>query len=417
MLLKNILEKKLKNFAKKILKKQRPQILVITGSIGKTSTREAIYQLLTEKFKVRESIKNYNNEIGVPLTILGSRNPEKSLFGWLKVFLKAFFLTLFRKRNYPQILILEMAADKPGDLRYLMEIIPRGLLKVVVLTAVAPTHLEFFGSIENIFKEKIIPFSYLSKTGLAVVNKDNCDFEKIKPLIASKIITYGIEKPADIKVSDISLKENGLEFKLNFRGKTTSSFLKDGISKYQLYPVLAAAGLGIFYGMDLEQISEGLKKYRLLRGRMRKIEGKRDSIIIDDTYNSSPEAARRALEALAHFPFGKRKIAVLGDMLELGQASEKLHRQIGRVVAELRIDYLITFGKKAKYIFDEARKAGFPPDQSFQFEDFDKVSDLVENLIKPGDVLLIKGSRAMKMEKIVKKIMARPEMAKDLLVN
>lgn len=415
--MKKIIEKFLKISTKIILKRQKPQLVVVTGSVGKTSTKEAIYTVLAEKFKTRRSLKNYNNELGVPLTILDEVSPEKSFWGWLKIFLKTIPLISLKNKNYPQILVLEIASDKPGDLKYLMEILPGDLLKVAVLTAVASAHLEFFGSTENILKEKIVPFSYLSKNSFAVVNKDNCLLEKIKPNICSKFITYGLKGKVDVKAEEIKIDERGLGFKFKHKKDSSPFFLKDGISPYQIYPLLAAVSAGICYGMNLREISHGLRKYKILQGRMRKIEGKMGSMIIDDTYNSSPEAARRAIEGLANLPFRKRKIAVLGDMLELGKDSEKLHRQVGEVVARLEIDYLITLGEKAKYIFDEARKTGFPPGQSSQFDDIEKAADFIKNLIKPGDVLLIKGSRAMKMEKIVKKIMAQPKMAKDLLVD
>ena len=404
MFLEKNLQKILKVFAKATLRKYQPQIVIIVGSVGKTSTKEAIYTVLAEKFKVRKSIKNYNNEVGVPLTILGSLSGEKSFLSWFKVFLKAIFLNLFRDKNYPRLLVLETAADKPGDLEYLMKIISKKLLKVVVLTGITPVHLEFFGNINNIFKEKTIPFSYLDKDGFAIVNKDDCDFEKVREKIHSKLLTYGLSKDADLKTQEIDYAETGLKFKFIYKNRIVSSELKGAVAEYQLYPLLGAAAVGISFNLSLNEALKSLRKYQILPGRMQKLKGMKRTTIIDDTYNSSPEAAKKALRALVDFPFGKRKIAVLGDMLELGRNSEKLHREIGEILAKLEIDYLITFGEEAKYIFEEARKTGFPSSQSFQFEDIEKAADFIRNLINSDDVLLIKGSRAMKMEEIVKKL-------------
>ena len=398
------LQRILKVFAKATLRKYQPQIVIIVGSIGKTSTKEAIYTVLERKFKVRRSIKNYNNEIGVPLTILGSPSGEKSFLRWLKIFFKAIFFNIFRNRNYPQILVLEMAADKPGDLKYLMNIISRKLLKVIVLTGIAPVHLEFFGSMDNIFKEKTTPFSYLEKNNFAIVNKDDCDFERVKEKIHSNLLSYGLSQGSDLKAQEIDYDRVGLKFEFKYKDKIISSRLEGAIAKHQLYALLGAVAVGISFNISLDESLEALKKYQILPGRMRKLKGIKKTILIDDTYNSSPEAVKKTLQALIDFPFGKRKIAVLGDMLELGQGSEKFHRQVGGIVTKLGIDYLITFGEESKYIFDEARKTGFSVDQSFQFDDIEKIIDFIKNLIIPDDILLIKGSRAMKMEEIIKKV-------------
>jgi UDP-N-acetylmuramoyl-tripeptide--D-alanyl-D-alanine ligase len=398
------LQRILKVFAKAILRKYQPQIVIIVGSVGKTSTKEAIYTVLERKFKVRRSIKNYNNEIGVPLTILGSPSGEKSFLRWLKIFFRAIFFNIFRDKNYPRILVLEMAADKPGDLKYLMDIISKKLLKVVVLTGIAPVHLEFFGSMDNIFEEKTTPFSYLEKNNFAIINKDDCNLEKVKEKIHSNLLTYGLSQGSDLKAQEIDYDRTGLKFEFKYKDKIVSSGLEGAIAEHQIYSLLGAVAVGISFNISLDESLEALKKYQILPGRMRKLKGIKKTTIIDDTYNSSPKAAQKALQALVDFPFGKRKIAVLGDMLELGQDSEKLHRQVGEIVAKLEIDYLITFGKESKYIFDEARKIGFPIDQSSQFDDIEKVTDFIRNLINSDDILLIKGSRAMKMEEIIKKL-------------
>jgi len=207
MFLEKVLQKILRFFARITLKKYQPRIVVIVGSIGKTSTKEAIYSVLSGKFKTRRSIKNYNNEIGVPLTIINCDSGEKSIFKWIKISLKSILLNILRGRNYPEFLVLEMAADKKGDIKYLMDILPKKLLKAVVLTAITPVHLEFFESVDNIFEEKTTAFSYLEEDGLAIFNIDNCDAYKVKEKINSKILTYGLNKNADVNAfKDIDLR-------------------------------------------------------------------------------------------------------------------------------------------------------------------------------------------------------------------
>lgn len=426
--MKRLIQKLLKILTRKILEKQRPQVITVTGSVGKTSAKQAICLVLRGRFSVRGGAKNYNNELGVPLTVLGLQSPQKSLIGWLKLFALGFYLSLFKKSDYPKILVLEIGADKPGDLKYLLEMIPAGLLKAAVLTAVAPAHLEFFGTMEKIFQEKISPFFFLAKDGLAIINQDNCDVQKIKEKIHSAVITFGIKEPAlletnpltgqtDITINNVRQVERGISFQLNNKGQTLNFFLPEGVYFHQIYPLLAATAVGIFYKMNLRDISQNLAQYTPPAGRLRSIEGQNNSLIIDDTYNSSPESCRRALEALSTMPQAKRKIAILGDMLELGETSEEFHKTIGKMAAQLKVDYLITYGQMAQFIAKSCQANGLPKERIFPFAELGKLSDFLKNFIQTGDVLLVKGSQGMRMEKIVRNIMAQPEKAKDLLVR
>lgn len=428
-MIQKLIEKKLKGLTKAALKKQRPKIVTITGSVGKTSTKEAIYNVLKTRFRVRRSQKNYNNEIGVPLTVVGQYSPGKSIFGWLGLFYKFLGLILFKDKNYPEVLVLEVAADKPGDLEYLMAMLPEGLLKVAVLTAVAPSHLEFFGDLEGVFKEKIIPFFYLTENGFAVLNKDNCDLAKIKQTAQKRFITYGVARgrawgslgeeglEGDITAENIKVAEEGLAFTIKHQGNSAEFLLEGAVSPHQVYALLAGVCVGLALGMGFAETMAGLKNYSVLPGRMRKVEGIKGSLIIDDTYNSSPVAASCALEALSSLPFGKRKIAVLGDMLEMGRESEQLHRQVGKIAAGLELDYLFTFGKQAEFISKEATKEGMRESAVSHFFGQLGLCERLQELIQPGDVVLIKASQGMRLEKVTKALMARPQRAAGLLVR
>lgn len=393
--MKNLVAKILKKLTYKVLAKQKPSIITVTGSVGKTSTKEGIYFAIKGIGNVRRSLKNYNNELGVPFTVAlwKGKAPGKNLLRWKLVLWRLLYYSFFKSKKYPKWLVLEIGSDKPGDLQYLMEMIPAGLLKCAVLTAVFGVHLEFFKTISAIYQEKTTPFNFVAKDGFILVNTDNCDIKN------TKIISYGFEKPADIMAFDFQAGDRGLSFKIKTSKGNFEFLLKQAISAYQCYPILAGVGVALSLSIDIKEALDGLKEKLPMPGRMRLIEGINKSLIIDDTYNSSPEAAKYALKALKELPRKGRKIAVLGDMLELGQESQKFHQEIEELAKNLGIDIVITFGKEKN------------------FADHQKLSDYLKNLIKPNDTILIKGSQGVRMEKIVKEIMVHPDQASDLLVR
>ncbi|MBS4014452.1 MAG: UDP-N-acetylmuramoyl-tripeptide--D-alanyl-D-alanine ligase, partial [Bacteroidetes bacterium] len=342
--MRQIIKKILAILAKIIIKKYRPFIIGITGSVGKTSTKDAIALVLKNKLYVRSSFKNYNNEFGVPLTIINAKTQGKNIFGWLAVILKGLAL-IFLPLKFSKILVLEMAADKPGDIQDLISLVP---CQIGVLTSIAPVHLEKFKTIENILKEKQNIVTNLPAQGWAIINGDNQKITEIKNKIKSKVLTFGLKEGNDIQALEISLvqkelnQENkllidGLRFKLNYHGKIIPVFLSKIIAQHQIYSVLAAIGVGLAMDLNILEIVDNLKNFSSPAGRMKIISGIHDSIIIDDSYNSSPEAAKLAIETLSQF-LTKRKIAVLGEMLELGEAGEEEHREIGRLIVDKKID-------------------------------------------------------------------------------
>lgn len=401
----------------------------MTGSVGKSSVKEAIYWTLRKEFKVRRNLRNYNNELGVPLTILGLETGGCSLFGWFKNFLKAIFMIIWRI-DYPEILILELAVDKPGDMKYLLNFLP---VKIGVFTAIGefPVHLEFFPEKEKLIEEKAALVKSLPKNGTAILNYDDLSVRMVGDELPEdlKTIYYGYGQGADLKIVNYEFKidelkkgEFGINFKLDYQGSIVPIKLKRILGKQQTYAVATAAAVGLALGLNLVNISTALRKYRTLPGRTKMIRGIKETWIIDDSYNASPLATLAALEILGQFPSFEqnnephRKIAVLADMLELGNNTELGHRQVGEKAAGL-VDLLFTVGNRARFIADQAQKSGLAPEKIFQFSEAKEAALALQKKIQMGDIILVKGSRTMHMEKVVKEIMLRPEKAGKLLVS
>ncbi len=409
--------------AKKILKKYKPDVIGITGSVGKTSGKEAIATVLESKFSVRKSSKNYNNEIGVPLTIIGvEKTAGKSVFGWIKIFGKALSLIFMRDKNYPEMLVLEMGADKPGDVQYLVEI---AQCKVGVLTFISHAHTEFFKTIKKIAQEKRIIISHLLQDGCAVINFDNEMVMECAPTTKAEVMTYGFKEGAGLRATDVNFIKNdvgwpvGINFKVLYKGNVVPVYVQGVVSRSAIYASLAGLAVGLFFGVNLVEGSQALSKLRGLPGRMRLINGIKGTLIIDDTYNSSPEAAKSAIDTTAQIEInvGSKRFVVMGGMLELGSETENLHRELGFKIAELEIDYLITVGEAAKHIAHAAKEAGMDEHRIAIFPKAEVAGTFLQDKIKTGDLILVKGSQSMRMEIVVKEIMAEPLLAPQLLAR
>lgn len=425
--MKKLIQLKLKVLARIIIKKYKPEIIGITGSVGKTSTKDAIYSVLSSKFSVRRSIENYNNEIGVPLTIIGEKSPGRSVFGWLMVFCRACKLILITDKNYPKILVLEMGVDRPGDMDYLTSI---AKCKIGVVTLIGLTHLEYFGTIDKIQKEKSTLIKNLEKSGWAILNYDNEKSRQISDVSKSKVITYGMQDKASIRAQEVvfsferNIKQSldglrGVSFKLSYDGSFAPVLLPGVIGCAAVYAALAAAAVGIAYEMNLIEIAEALRSFKSPNGRMNLIEGIKNTLIIDDTYNSSPSSSMAALDVFKTIPKsrGNKRYAVLGDMLELGNQSEKGHRQVGEYLVECGINKLVVVGERSIDIMHGAIDAGMSEDDIFHFATSVEAGRFIQDRIKQGDLILVKGSQGMRMERIVKELMAEPMRAEELLVR
>lgn len=406
-----------------VLKKYKPTIIGITGSVGKTATKEAVFTVLSTKYYTHKNIGNYNTEIGLPLTILKAGVPGRSPLKWLNVFIKGLSLVFF-KEKYPEMLVLEMGADKPGDIADLLSIVSP---KVGIITAIAPTHTEKFGSLANVAKEKGRLFKAIDKDGWLVVNQDDKEVVNLAAGCKGQIITYGIDSTNEVVIRGAEMavsrsNENltgiaGISFKLINDGTVTPVLLRDVIGEHQIYPALAAAAVGQIFDIHMIDVAEALQNISSQPGRMRILPGIKHTLLIDDTYNASPIAMLAALNAVSQLDCEGRRYAILGDMLELGSLSEAEHKRVGQAVAKLNFDVLITVGERSRAIAHAASKAGMSKEHIFDFSKPEEAGRFIQDRLEHGDIVLIKGSRGMKMEKVVKEIMAEPEREGELLVH
>lgn len=416
-----VLQYLLKIFAKLVLKKYQPDVIGITGSVGKTNAKEAIYTVLHKKFTVRKNLKNYNNELGVPLTIIGQESGGKNPWQWLKVFGQFFKLILFIDKNYPEILVLEMGADKLGDIEYLVKMAKP---KISVVTAVAPAHLEFFGTLGNVIKEKSALVKCLTKNDWAILNYDDQAVRDFAKLTKSRVINYGFSENCDVSAQEMKIicdREGrlcGTAFKILYKGNLVPVFISDVLGQPPIYAVLAAAAVGIIYDLNLLEIAKALEDFLPAKSRLHLLPGIKNTWLIDDTYNSSPKACLEAIKILSEFPQANpgKRWAVLGDMLELGNYTEEAHQSVGREIAELKnIDYLVTIGERAKDIKKGALEKGVNGENIFSFNNISEAGLFLRSKINENDIVLIKGSQGMRLEKITKEIMAEPGKAQNLL--
>ncbi len=422
-----VLQFALKIVAKRVVKRYKPVVIGITGSVGKTFAKEAIFHVLNRKFWVRKNEENFNNEIGVPMAVLGIRPAlrQNTITSKLKILAGLFrgiWLGYGLRQKYPDVLVLELAADKPGDIKYLTDIV-RPQIGVVTAVGEVPVHVEFYASPQAVDKEKSKLIEQLPLyDGLAVLNYDDQTVLEMKERTKAKVMTFGFSNSADVWVSDTSYfvtddgrDIGGLSFKINQDSTFIPARVNNLVGTQQLYGILTAVVVGLHFGMNLVDICGMLENVELPEHRMNLVLGVKDTAIIDDTYNASPLAMRAALDTLRDFTKAKnslggakrcRKVAVLGDMRELGKYEIEAHRAIGNLVGE-RADILVTVGTAAKFIADSAANQ-MKPNSVFSFDTSDEAKAKIQEIIREGDVILVKGSHAMQMVKIVEEIAARP---------
>ena len=418
--IKRFIQGRLERYAKMAIARYQPTIIGVAGSVGKTSTKEAIFCVLSKYLAVRKSAKSYNNEFGVPLTVLGIESGFRSIFKWMRMLRTAKQIaTVGSPASYPKCLVLEMGSDHVGDVAKLMAIAPP---TIGVLTAIAPVHLEFFGTIENVQVEESTIIRNLDGKAIAIINKEDAIIRQLEPETKATAVSYGLSDAADVWADNIRLFSSdaegnvGAECTVHAKGESIDIFLPHALGNGHVLSAVAAVAVGLQLKITLKDIAVALKEFLPPPGRMRMLSGIKKTHLIDDTYNSSPNAVALALDALAKYPTKKVRYAVLGDMAELGAETVRLHTEVGKSVKQFA-DCLITVGEKARDIARGARESGMQETAVFSFPNAGEAGHFLQDRIHEGDVVLIKGSQIVRMEKIVKEIMANPERADTLLVR
>ncbi len=434
--IKKIIVFALRTEAKLILRKYKPKIIGVTGTVGKTSAKDAIYAVVSSEFYARKNEKSYNSEIGVPLTVIGAKTAWNNPLRWIFILLKGVKL-LAARYDYPELLVLEMGVDRPRDMEKLVSWV-KPSVAVITRMGDIPVHIEYFKNLDELAKEKAKLLKELKQEDYAVLNWDDAVVAGLKAKTKANVIAYGfsetgIREDLDLTASNyrVVYREEGgrdipegIIFKVDYKGNIVPVRLYGVFGKQAVYNTLAALGTASVLGINMVEAAESLSVYKSPPGRLKLIEGIKRSFIIDDSYNSSPVALEAAMEVLKDIPVsaaastGKmaRKIAVLGDMLELGRYTIEEHKEAGRMAKETA-DILFTVGPRSKFAAEEARALGFNPENIFEFSTADEAKTVLQDEIKEGDLILVKGSQSMRMEKIVEEIMAHPEDKEELLVR
>ena len=344
-------------------------VIAITGSVGKTSTKDIIASVVGTQFKVQKTQGNLNNHIGLPLTILGLKNHNA--------------------------LVVEMGMNNLGEISVLSKIAKPN---IAVITNVGTSHIGNLGSRENILKAKLEILDGLDKNGTLIINNDN-DLLNVwaKEYSGSiQVRTCGIENKSDFLAKDISADEYSSSFEIEVNGKTEKIVVPIG-GKHFIYNALSAIAVGLELGIPVSKIQDGIRSFELTKSRMELINLPDDVVVINDCYNANYDSMKAAIEYLGKIN-ANQKIAVLGDMLELGEFSEELHKKIGEEVAKNKIDVVITVGKYGKVIADTAAANGI---LSYKCNNNEEATSTIKKIMKKGDIVLVKASNGMKFKEIV----------------
>ncbi len=350
------------------------RLIAVSGASGKTTTKEMIAAVLGERFNVFKTPANQNNHIGVPMALMQMN--EQHEFG-----------------------IIELGSNHPGEMRLLAEIVQPAM---GVVTNIGLAHVEFLGDEAGVAAEEGTPLEYLPRNGdgLAVLNADDKWCAELRSRTRATVITVGIDHFADVRASEIKINGD-VKFRLNIAKKKEDVIVRlKTLGRHQIYNALQAAAVGYFAGMDLDEIRVGLESVTFPKMRMQPVE--RDGIrFVNDCYNANVPSMQAALQMMRDTPATGHKIAVLGDMLELGAWTEIAHDEIGELAAQSNLDFLVTVGASARRIAGKAMEKGMEAHRVLSVGSADEATEVVRSLAKPGDLVLLKGSRKLQLEKIL----------------
>jgi UDP-N-acetylmuramoyl-tripeptide--D-alanyl-D-alanine ligase len=339
----------------------------ITGSSGKTTVKELTAHLLSVKFKVLKNRGTENNLIGVPKT-------------------------LFQLDASHQAMVLEMGSNQPGEIARLAEILSP---QIGVLTQISASHLQGLKSLEGVRQEKLALLQKIERGGTLILNGEDVHLKEVRSGV-HKIIRAGLSKENNqVWADQVWMHEQGTSFALNGEHRFETQL----IGKHNVINALLAIQCALSFGVDIPALQRVMKEFKPVAGRLcqKNVAG---VLFLDDTYNSNPGAFRAALETLKSFKTRGKKGVVCGDMLELGEESERWHREIGALMASMLFDFVIAAGPQSKFLVDELQKEGYHHSKCFHVKDSVEAGKACQQLVQTGDLVLVKGSRGMQMEKI-----------------
>ena len=349
-------------------------VIAVTGSVGKTSTKDILASVISKKYKVLKTQGNLNNHIGLPLTIL--------------------------KLKDHTAMVVEMGMNSLGEISVLSNIAKP---TISVITNVGTAHIGILGSRENILKAKLEILDGMSKDGTLVINNDNDMLNNWnKNNNTYNVATFGINNDSDVMAKDIKFEEYSTEFLAITKNEELNVKVPVG-GEHFVYNALCSIVVGKLLNIDNKEILKGIEEFELTKNRMEIKKNKNNVTIINDCYNANYDSMKASLEYLSKSKL-KRKIAVLGDMLELGEYSKQLHEKVGVEVAKNKIDILITVGKEAKNILNKAISMGIEKENAYNFETNEQAIELLNKILKPEDIVLVKASNGMHFNKIIEKI-------------
>ena len=351
-------------------------VIGVTGSVGKTSTKDIIASVMSKKYNVLKTLGNYNNQIGLPLTILRLKDHDA--------------------------MVVEMGMSELGEISNLTKIAKP---TVAVITNVGTAHIGILGSRENILKAKLEILDGLKENGTLVINNDNDMLNNWNNKNHSdkyNVITFGLENESDVMAKDVHISEDGSTYKMEMDNKKYNVNISVGGSHFVLNSLCAIA-VGNLFDIDINDILDGIANFELTKRRMQIEKNKIGATIINDCYNANYDSMKAALDYLGKIS-SRRKIAVLGDMLELGGFSKTLHEKVGKEVAKNKVDILITVGDLSKDISRKAIEDGMDKNNVYLFNNNDEAINLLNKIIEKGDAILIKASNGMNFQQIFEKI-------------
>ncbi len=346
-------------------------VIAVTGSNGKTTTKELIGHILRKKFRGQNSIKSFNNHIGVPLTILSSQAND-------------------------EFLVVEIGSNHPGEIDHLGSIVNPN---IAVITNVGESHLEGFGTIERVAAEKASLVKHVKAGGAIVVNGDRELLLRVISHPQAMVISFGLSANNDMRISALSTEMDGVHFEVNGKFK----FHLPVLGEHNAMNCLSAIVVARRMGFEMNEIADALKDFKLpgMRLEMMKIG---QYCVLNDAYNANPASMATALDVLQRYPSKGRKVFFCGQMNELGDQAEKYHRELGRRIGRHSIDVLVAVGSYSSQLVEEAIKSGLPAKNTMAFGTAAEAGEAVKQIVLPGDLILVKGSRSIRMEQIIEKL-------------